>query len=116
MMDENKKACIAYIIGVSENSLSTTVYDYGTGTFSSYSNTGRGDNFQIYDFKRSCYVMGHLSGLYDFGTSSYININKSNNSFSGYDFGTNSYFSGTISGNVVTIYDSQSSMNVYTVQ
>lgn len=115
-MDAKRKACIAYIIGVSENARSTAVYDYSTGTFSSFSNSGRGDNYQVYDFKRNCYIMGHLSGLYDFGTNSYINITKSNNNFSGYDFGTNSYFSGTISGNIVTLYDSQSSMNVYTVQ
>lgn len=115
-MDAQRKACIAYIIGVSENARATAVFDYSLGRFSSYSNTGQRGNFQVYDFSRNCYVMGHLSGLYDFGTNSYINISMNNGSFSGYDFGTSSYFSGTISGNVVTIYDSQSSMNVYTVQ
>lgn len=115
-MDGNKKACVAYIIGASENSRASTVYDYSRGIFLTYSNTGHNGNFQVYDFTRNCHVMGHLSGLYDFGTNSYINISKTNSSFTGYDFGTNSYFSGTMSGNVVTIYDSQGSMNVYTVQ
>lgn len=115
-MDAKQKACIAYILVASEKSSVSSVYDYSLGTFSTYSNTGSDGNFQVFDFARNCHVMGHLSGLYDFGTNSYISISKNHGDFTIYDFSSNSYFTGSLSGNVVTVYDFQGSMNVYTVQ
>lgn len=114
-MDSAKRACLAFIIGRARNSNVHSVYDFGRGRFCLYTSSGDASNLQVLDHQRNSMLTGSLSGIFDFGSNSYLCINMNGNSFTGFDYGSSTFFSGTISGYVIMIYDGQtSSYNTYT--
>lgn len=115
-MDPDKRACLAFIIGRVQNSNIHSVYDFGRGRFCLFTSSGDASNLQVLDRQRNSMLTGALSGVFDFGSNSYMCINMNGNSFTGFDYGSSTYFSGNISGNVIMIYDGQtSSYNTYTI-
>lgn len=106
-MERYKRACIAFIIGLTERNHITSVFEYETGKFLLYSSTGNSGNVQVFDFNRNNIVAGPMSSLFDFATNTIISLTKNGKSFSGFDFASNSYFSGFVNGNIVTIFDTE---------
>lgn len=83
----------------------TNVYDMQSGSYGFFSGTASRDNINIFDHSQSCHITGTAEQLFHYGTSSFINIRISGNSFNGYDYDSSSHFNGSVSGNDVTIYD-----------
>lgn len=115
-MESDKRACLAFIIGRTQNSNIHSVYDFGRGRFCLFTSSGDVSNLQVLDHQRNSMLTGSLSGVFDFNTNSYMSINMNGGPFTGFDYGSSTFFSGNISGNVVMIYDGQeSSYNTYSM-
>ena len=52
-------------------------------------------------------LSGYLPNLFDYSTTSYINLRKGVNTIDGFDYHTASYFNVTVNGSNVTIFDYQ---------
>ena len=106
-MEQYKRACVAYIIGLTERNNISSVFEYETGAFHLYSSTGNENNIQVFDFQRNNMITGSMSSLYDFSTNSFISITRNGKSFTGYDFASNCFFSALLNGNIITIFDTE---------
>jgi hypothetical protein len=83
----------------------TSVYDMQSGGYGFYSGQATEQKVSIFDFKNSCFITGNARQLYNFGTSSHINLSVKGSSFTGFDYESGSHFNGSVAGNTVTMYD-----------
>lgn len=100
-----KRRAIAYIIGrmVTGNQCST-VYDCLSTSYHNLGGTVAG-HVNVYDYARSCSLIGTRTSIFDDGTGQYISLEVKGNSFSGYDYETSSFFSGSVNGGSINLYD-----------
>ena len=93
-MDPGARRAIAYIAGrICTGSDAAGVLDLETGEHAEFE--GRmDDEIALYDHSRHCLVGGQLPELFDGGTHASINLEFSDDSFSGFDHASNHYFGG----------------------
>jgi hypothetical protein len=93
-MDPGARRAIAYIAGrLCTGSDAGGVLDLETGKHAEYE--GRvDDEIAVYDHSRNCLVGGQLPELFDGGTHAAINLELSDDSFTGFDHDSNHYFGG----------------------
>ena len=104
-MNENTRACIAYIAGALVNkNCGNVVYDHSRSKFISISGSVERDHVNIYDHDRDSHITGAPSNLYDFCRNSTISLSVRGNQIDGYDHGDDHNFSGTVDGNTVSVY------------
>jgi len=108
-MNQNTRACVAYIAASLNGASGSAVYDYSQSKHISISGSADTNNVNIYDYDRGCHVSGEPSNLYDYGNSAHIQLNMNGTQFDGYDYHTSSHFSGDVNGNSVSIYDHETS-------
>lgn len=114
-MDNRKRACIAIIIASYANKqLYSSVFDNTTHRYLFFSLNIIRDSVSVYDYSRHCYISGRFQCLYDYGSSSYLQINSSSRScFTVYDYQCGQYATVTIVGRHVTIFDYEFHRNYY---
>ena len=111
-MNQNTRACIAYIVGrIVNNGNPTAVYDYSQSKSINISGKVSGSYVNIYDHERACVVSGTLPELYDHCLSASILLNLQGAKFQGHDYGEHNDYTGSISGKTVSIYDFGESAN-----
>lgn len=108
-MSPGSRACIAYIAAGLCGSSSSFVYDYAQSKYINISGTVNFNNINIYDYDRGCHVAGSASSLYDYCSSSHIQLTMNGTQFNGYDYHSGSHFSGSVNGKTVSIYDYETS-------
>ena len=110
-MNSNQRACIAEIANAIVNKKKiTSVYSYELSSYISISGTADENNVNIFDYSRSCHILGRSNGqgkynLFDYGLSKHITLNIKNEKFDGFDHMSNKHFSGTVRRNSVNLYD-----------
>ena len=112
-MNKNQRAIIAAIVMAKNQAKKVdTTYSYEENTYLSFSGFVSEKRIEAYDYSRGCYVSGNATGgnkysLYDYGTSSYIELEIKSNNFTGYDYNSGSFYSGEIQTSSVSLYDYQ---------
>jgi hypothetical protein len=82
------------------------IFDYSRGRYASVMAEVRDGRVNAYDYDRACHISGTLpSGVFDYGTSSHIELKQANGRISGYDYGEGRHFEATVSGQSISIYD-----------
>lgn len=100
-----KRRAISYISArLISGKISNIIYDYAHSSYFNFNGTVS-NNINIYDYSRSCYLVGNLNSIYDYGTNQYITIKIDGNRFNGYDYETGSYFHGIVNNNTIIFYD-----------
>ena len=112
-MNNDKRACMAYICGVILNVSSSysSVYDFVRGEHYYYQKRTlvSGNRIQIYDYKRRGYIQVRLPNFYDYVSGFYILIKVERGKFKGYDYESGAYYMGEVRGNEIRIYDYEKS-------
>ena len=105
-MNNGTRACIAFIAGrIISSKIASHIYDYLKSRYINISGSVTNKNVNIYDYDRGCYFSGSIPSLFDYGTSSYVELKINGNKFSGFDYNDGHYFSGSVNGNSITLYD-----------
>ncbi len=103
-MDENTRACVAYIAGALVNgNCGNAIYDHSQSKLIQISGTVERNHVNIYDHDRCTFMTGALSDLYDFWRNSTISLSIKGNKISGHDHGDDHDFSGIVQGSLVDI-------------
>lgn len=105
-MNANARGCVAYVVGRAIGGRGDAcVYDYDQSAYLTIRGSVEGNQVNIYDYDRGCYLSGTFGNLYDYGRSAYISLEVNGNGFSGYDHAEGHHFSGTVNGGVISLYD-----------
>lgn len=99
---------VAYIAArMHTGDTSTSVYDYDAGSHFWFSGQVSAHKVDVYDHDRSCHLGGTPKSLYDYGTSSFFDLEHAGgNKYNGYDYESASFFEVTVdSRSSITVYD-----------
>lgn len=110
-MNDNPRACIAFVAAGLSGTKSSSVYDYSQSKHISISGTISDSRVNIYDYDRGCHLSGSPTNLYDYGNGAHIQLKMNGSQFSGYDYHTGNHFSGRVSGKSVSVYDYETSQH-----
>lgn len=103
-MNLDKQAAIAYIAALSKNMNISSVYDYNRNRYCFFSNRGSNGFVNVYDQNRCNFIAGNLPTVYDYNTSSYVQIDVRNGIISGFDYGSSVFFTGNVFDTMVSLY------------
>ena len=105
-MKSHTRRAVAYIAkSIVRQKAGTSVYDYSTSRYYSFSGNPNKDHISAYDYSESCHVSGSLLTVYHCGNGKHISLQLNDNNFTGYDYDGSCHFSGSINGNNVSLYD-----------
>ena len=111
-MNQNTRACIAYIVGtIANDGNPTAVYDYSQSKSIGITGQVSLTYVNIYDHDRGCVVSGALPELYDHCSSASVLLNLQGTKFQGHDYGEHGDYTGNIDGKMISIYDFGPSAN-----
>jgi hypothetical protein len=105
------RRAIAYIGGrAASKHTSSSLFDYSTGKYFSFSGSVSETGVSIYDFEAQSQISGSRRGnkisLFDYGVGSHIDLRLDRSGkISGYDYASGSHFSGTVTGRAISLYD-----------
>ena len=106
-MEDGKRACIAIIAASIHNKRNySSVFDYSQSSYIPVSvNFTNNGYVSAYDYHRGGYLTGNIPNLFDYVSSSHINLLFQNSQITGFDFGTSSHFSIQVTNNHVSVFD-----------
>lgn len=105
-MKPHVRRVIAYIAGcVISKRKSSTVYDYVTSSYFSFSINLSKSGVAVYDYANNCHISGSYLSLYHYGEGSHIALQINGNNFTGFDYGGGCHFSGSLNNNSISLYD-----------
>ncbi|GEM_PF-1322624 len=114
-MEHKKRACMAIISAAIINHKDySNVFDYSTATNSPIQvNIMANGYISAFDYSRGGYISGNTNNLFDYITSSYININVVGQQIRGFDYYSAKYFLVIVTGNAVSLYDHETNQWYY---
>ena len=116
-MDNDRRACLAYLVGLvmKQERLGSFLYDHTDLKYRYFRSFEHIANryVKVFDERRACFMEGYLPLLFDYGSSSFININITQKSFFAFDNATNYHLFGCCSHNIIQILDSQTKKRYY---
>jgi len=105
-MDAGTRACVAYVAGCAISGVTShQVLDKTQNVTNRMKGSVKGKVVEVFDYERSCKIMGTLPSLIDLGTNTRISLEISGKSFSGEDKTGGVYFTGTVEGKGVKVHD-----------
>jgi hypothetical protein len=105
-MDDDLRACIAYIVSRLANPRITTyILDHQRKRFLLMSGTVSIPSVGILDHHRRVRVTGNSRTLFDHGLRTHVSLDIDGDRFGGFVFASSTRFEGEIEGNLVTISD-----------
>lgn len=110
-MNNEKRACIAYIaaIQINANTHYRYLYDCVFKEYKNYRYMTRHSSvfYSVFDYQRNSYMDVKLSTIYDGLSDKFLSVNFMGHKFSGHDFETGCYFFGVVENDEIKFFDYQ---------
>lgn len=107
-MTDGKRRCLAFIaVCIVRSSLHyRNVYDHVNKRYSFFAVTRRSDNdIMVFDYDRRNYMGGELPNIYDYHSSSFVQLAINGTEIRVFDYEHGYHLNGNVSGKSINIYD-----------